>query len=291
MRITTIARLMSALSITAIATSAAAQPNVFLMVDMVQAGGPSAVQSSVAYSRNKGASYSDTSMSASASKSASASSDKESSGYAYKASAAAAASNGRSSAAARASASGSGGSSSKSSSVSSQSSASAAKANVQYEQHDNVSYGQTVYAQTGGDDGLPASEALSTLASSLLQYEVDVTYPEMLLAEFFNGRQPSFDFVRKSPKYSQILTSLVDQQVGFVLAAKLSIRGTGGTVSNYGCQGSLTAALSKTQGGSSATSYSTTGSAKGKNLEDCQRILTTQLSDALAEKVRPALGD
>ena len=278
MRITTIARLMSALSITAIATSAAAQPNVFLMVDMVQAGGPSAVQSSVAYSRNKGASYSDTSMSASASKSASASSDKESSGYAYKASAAAAASNGRSSAAARASASGSGGSSSKSSSVSSQSSASAAKANVQYE-------------QTGGDDGLPASEALSTLASSLLQYEVDVTYPEMLLAEFFNGRQPSFDFLRKSPKYGQILTSLADQQVGFVLAAKLSIRGTGGTVSNYGCQGSLTAALSKTQGGSSATSYSTTGSAKGRNLEDCQRMLTTQLSDALAEKIRPALGD
>jgi hypothetical protein len=68
-------------SASAIATAAAAQPNVFLMVDMVQAGGPSAVQSSFAYSRNKGASYSDTSTSASASKSASASSEKETSGY------------------------------------------------------------------------------------------------------------------------------------------------------------------------------------------------------------------
>ena len=39
-----------------VAAPALAQPNVFVMVDMVQAGGPSAIQSSVAYSRNQGAS-------------------------------------------------------------------------------------------------------------------------------------------------------------------------------------------------------------------------------------------
>lgn len=291
MRIGKIIRVAALTSAVAIAPAAIAQPNVFLMVDLVQEGGPSAVQSSVAYSRNVGASYSDTSVSASASKSASASSEKESSGSSYRASSAAAASNGRSSAAARASVRGADASSYKSSSATSQSSASAAKADVQYEQHDNVSYGQTVYAQTGGDDGFPASEALSALASSLLQYQVDVTYPEMILAEFFNDNQPSSEVVRKSPKYGQILASLADQQVGFVLAAKLSIRGTGGVVSNYSCQGSLTGSLSKTKGTVAATNYTVSGNARGKNLENCQRVLVSQLSDTLAEKVRSALGD
>ena len=291
MRIEKIIRIAVLTSAVGIAPAASAQPNVFLMVDLVQDGGPSAVQSSVAYSRKVGASYSDTSVSASASKSASASSEKESSGYSYSASSAAAASNRRGSAAARASARGAGASSYKSASAASQSSASAAKADVQYEQHDNVSYGQTVYAQTGGDDGFPASEALSTLASSLLQYQVDVTYPEMMLAEFFNDDQPSSDVVRKSPKYRQILASLADQQVGFVLAAKLSIRGIGGVVSNYSCRGSLTASLSKTTGALTATNYTASGDARGDNLENCQRILVGQLSDTLAAKVGPALGN
>ena len=279
MRIEKIIRIAVLTSAVGIAPAASAQPNVFLMVDLVQDGGPSAVQSSVAYSRKVGASYSDTSVSA------------ESSGYSYSASSAAAASNRRGSAAARASARGAGASSYKSASAASQSSASAAKADVQYEQHDNVSYGQTVYAQTGGDDGFPASEALSTLASSLLQYQVDVTYPEMMLAEFFNDDQPSSDVVRKSPKYRQILASLADQQVGFVLAAKLSIRGIGGVVSNYSCRGSLTASLSKTTGALTATNYTASGDARGDNLENCQRILVGQLSDTLAAKVSPALGN
>lgn len=291
MRIEKIIRIAVLTSAVGIAPAASAQPNVFLIVDLVQDGGPSAVQSSVAYSRKVGASYSDTSVSASASKSASASSEKESSGYSYSASSAAAASNRRGSAAARASARGAGASSYKSSSAASQSSASTAKADVQYEQHDNVSYGQTVYAQTGGDGGFPASEALSTLASSLLQYQVDVTYPEMMLAEFFNDDQPSSDVVRKSPKYVQILASLADQQVGFVLAAKLSIRGIGGVVSNYSCRGSLTASLSKTKGALTAANYSVSGDARGENLENCQRILVGQLSDTLAAKVIPALGN
>lgn len=274
-----------------IAGPAIAQPNVFLMVDFVQQGGPSAVQSSVGYSRNKGASYSDTSQSAQSTKAKSASSEKSASGYSYSSSAAAAASNGRSSAAARASARGAGGSSQRSASASSSTSASVSKANVQYEQHDNVSYGQTVYAQTGGDNGLPPGEALSMLASSLLQYPVDVTYPEMLLAEFFNGNQPSIDVVLKSSKYGEILKNLSSQEVDYVMTAKFAVRGTGGTVSNYGCQGSVNVSLSKTTSGTGGKIFAVASSARGQNLEDCQRVLTTQLSDAIAEKVIPALGN
>ncbi len=285
------ARFATSLVISMIAGTASAQPNVFLMVDIAQAGGPSAVQSSVGYSRNTGASYSDTSMSASASKSKTASSEKQTSGYAYRASAAAAASNGRSSAAARASVSGAGASSYKSSTASSQSSASVAKANVQYEQHDNVSYGQTVYAQTGGDNGLSASEALSTLASSLLQLQVDVTYPEMLLGEFFNDNQPTIDFVRKSSKYPLILQNLAGQSVGYFMGVKMQIKGTGGTVSNYGCQGTLSATLQKTMANAPVSTSAVSGSARGNNLEDCQRNLVTQLSDTLAVKIRPSLGE
>jgi hypothetical protein len=74
----------------AIAPAGTAQPNAFLMVELVQDDGPSAVKSSVAYFSNAGASYSEASVSASASKSARASSEKESTRYFYTASFAAA---------------------------------------------------------------------------------------------------------------------------------------------------------------------------------------------------------
>jgi microcompartment protein CcmK/EutM len=67
----------------AIAPAGTAQPNAFLMIELVQDDGPSAVKSSVACFSNAGASYSDASVSASASKSARASSKKESTRYSY----------------------------------------------------------------------------------------------------------------------------------------------------------------------------------------------------------------
>jgi hypothetical protein len=275
-----------------IGTPALAQPNVFVMVDIVQQGGPSAIQSSTAYSREKGASYSDTSVSAASSKSRSASSQSAKSGASYKSSAAAAASNGYSSAAARASASGARASSYKSSSASSASAASVSKSNVAYENHDNVSFGQTSYARTAGDAGLAASEALSLFSGSLLQTQVDVTYPEMILAPYFNEPQlPSFARVRRDPRYSKILAAMVEQNVGFILGATLTVRGTGGMVSKYGCSGTLSASLSSTSAKPISANFAASGSATGVNLEDCQRNLATELSDRLAGQIRPKLGD
>lgn len=267
-----------------------AQPNVFVMVDLIQQGGDSAVQSSTAYAKSKGASYSDKSVSASSSKSASGSSELQQEGATYNSSSAAAARGRRGSAAARSRSSASSASSYRGSSASSAASASISKANEQYEEHDNASYSQVMYAQTGGDDGLPQSEALNAVSTSLIQTQVDVTYPEMILAEFYNGDMPTFSTVRKDPRFAELISSLARQNVGYILGATLTVRGTGGMVSNYGCQGSLVASLLTTDKKAPASNFSVVGTSKGKNLEDCQRNLAEQLSNALAARIRPKLG-
>lgn len=280
---------LSGLPIMLAASPVAAQPNVFIMVDLVQQGGPAAVQSSVQYSTAKGGSYSDRSISASSAKASSASSASTSSGSTARASAAAARSGRGSSAAARSSARSSSAERYRSASASSSSASAISKNDVQYETHDDVSYGQTVYAQTGGDAGLAASEALSVVSSGFLQAQVDVTYPEMILAEYFNGDLPSFATVRKHPRFAEITKSLASQNVGHIVGVTLTTRGSGGMVSSYGCQGTLNAVLLSTNGKVPTVNFSISGIAKGQNLEDCQRSLATSLSDQLAAKVSQQL--
>ena len=289
MRIEKIIRIAVLMSAVAIAPAAIAQPNVFLMVDLVQEGGPAAIQSSTQFSKSKGSSYSDQSASAYSTKASAANSESSSSGSTSRASAAAARSSGGSSAAARSSARGSSASRYRSAAASSSSASAASSANVQYETHDDVNYGRTVYAQTGGDSGLHVSEALSLVSSGFLQTEVDITYPEMILAEFFDGDLPSFASVRKHPRFSEISSTLARQNVSFIVGATLTLRGTGGMVSSYGCQGTLNAVLLPTNSKNLAVNFSVSGASKSRNLEDCQRALAIYLSDELASKVRPKL--